>query len=116
MAVANTQIPRLSAGTRRGSPRTTFKTIPVGALGTSLSLFFAISFVLCVLGYLLERTFGFLLQIAHSALALVLPGFQFDSWSRFFVGFAESLAWGWYIALIFGPLYNFFVTRQGRER
>jgi len=23
----------------------------------------------------------------------------------------ESFAWGWYVALIFGPLYNFFLSR-----
>lgn len=114
MAVASGHTAHASAGTRRLSPRATAKTIPVGVLGTSLSLFFAISFVLCVLGYLIEKTFGWQLQIAHSALALVLPGFELDSWPRFFLGLAESIAWGWYIALIFGPLYNFFVARHGR--
>lgn len=81
--------------------------IPVGALGLSLSLFFAISFVLCVLGYFLLPG----LPIAHGALSIVLPGFQLLSWPRFFLGLAESLAWGWYIALLFGPLYNFFAAR-----
>ena len=81
--------------------------IPVGALGLSLSLFFAISFTFCVLGYFLLPG----LPIAHGALSIVLPGFEFLSWSRFFLGLAESLAWGWYIALLFGPLYNFFAAR-----
>ena len=114
MAVASAHTARAATGARRLLPRATAKTIPVAVLGTSLSLFFAISFVLCVLGYLIEKTFGWQLQIAHSALALVLPGFELDSWPRFFLGLAESLAWGWYIALIFGPLYNYFVTRHGR--
>jgi hypothetical protein len=81
--------------------------IPVGALGISLSLFFAISFVLCVLGYLLQPS----LPVAHGALSIVLPGFQLLSWPRFFLGLVESVAWGWYIALILGPLYNFFAAR-----
>lgn len=85
--------------------------IPVKALGFSLSLFFAISFVLCVLGFLAERTFDLQLQIAHGVLSILLPGFEFYSWPRFILGLAESLAWGWYIALIFGPLYNVFVIR-----
>ena len=82
--------------------------IPVGALGLALSLFFAISFVLCVLGYFLLPD----LPIAHGALSIILPGFEFLSWPRFFLGFAQSLAWGWYIALLFGPLYNFFAARM----
>lgn len=81
--------------------------IQVLALGLSLSLFLAISFVLCVLGYLLFPT----LPVAHGALSLFLPGFQLLSWPSFFLGLLESLAWGWYIALIFGPLYNFFTAR-----
>ena len=106
MAVAN-------AHARAAAQRSKLKTIPVVPLGASLSLFFAISFVLCVLGYFLEKTFALQLQIAHSAIALVLPGFAFESWPKFFLGLIESVAWGWYIALIFGPLFNFFVARRG---
>lgn len=81
--------------------------IPVFALGMSLSLFFVISFVLCVLGYLLMPD----LPITHQALSIFLPGFTLLSWWSFCLGVAESLAWGWYIALIFGPIYNMFATR-----
>lgn len=83
------------------------RTVSVKALGLSLSLFFGISFLLCVLGfYLLPE-----LPVAHGALSIILPGFQFRSGPLFVLGLAESLAWGWYVALIFGPLYNFFATR-----
>jgi len=51
------------------------------------------------------------LQIPHAV--LILWGFEFNSWPRFFLGLFESFAWGWYVALILGPLYNFFVTRAG---
>ena len=81
--------------------------LPVIAFGLSLSLFLAISFVLCVLGYLWFPS----LPIAHGALSLFLPGFELLSWPSFFLGLVESIAWGWYIALILGPLYNFFVAR-----
>jgi len=53
--------------------------IPVFALGMGLSLFLAISYVLCVLGYLFLPS----LPIAHSALSIVLPGFTLLSWSSF---------------------------------
>lgn len=81
--------------------------LPIWALGWSLSIFFSISFVLCVLGYLILPQ----LPVAHGALSLFFPGFQLDSWPRFFLGLVESFAAGWYIALVFGALYNFFVMR-----
>lgn len=83
------------------------RTIPVFALGMGLSLFLAVSYVLCVIGYLALPS----LPIAHSALAIFLPGFTLLSWPSFFLGLAESFGYGWYIALVFGPLYNFFATR-----
>src|SRR6516162_5382186 len=82
------------------------RTIPVIAFGWSLSLFFLISYVICIIGYLLFPG----LPINHAALQIFLPGFQLLTWASFFVGLIESFAYGWYIALIFGPLYNFFVT------
>jgi hypothetical protein len=84
------------------------RTIPVLALGMALSMFLAISYVLCVLGYL----FLPILPISHSALSIFLPGFTLLSWPSFFLGLAESFGWGWYVALIFGPLYNAFAGRN----
>jgi hypothetical protein len=82
--------------------------IPVVGLGLSLSLFLAISYTLCIAGYALLPA----LPIKHSALAIFLPGFELLSWHTFLLGLVESLGWGWYVALIFGPLYNFFVSRR----
>ena len=82
--------------------------IPVFALGMGLSLFLAISYVLCVLGYLFLPS----LPIAHSALSIFLPGFTLLSWSSFCLGLAESFGWGWYVALVFAPIYNFFTARR----
>ena len=44
----------------------------------------------------------------------LLPGFTWLSWPSFLLGLAESFAYGWYIALVFGPLYNFFAARSAR--
>lgn len=90
---------RLSA-VRRG-------TIPVITLGLALSAFFAFSYVICLAGYLLLPE----LPTRHDALSVLLPGFTLLSWSSFFLGLAEAVAWGWYIALVFGSIYN-FVARQ----
>jgi hypothetical protein len=83
------------------------RTIPVFALGMSLAVFLVISYALCIVGYLMVPG----LPINHAALTIFLPGFELLSWSSFFLGLVESFAYGWYVALIFGPLYNFFVTR-----
>lgn len=94
---------------RAGVPlsRSAPRTIPVVALGMALSLFLAFSYVICVIGYLLFPG----LPIDHAALAIFLPGFTLLTWGTFFLGVVESLFWGWYTALIFGPLFNFFVAR-----
>lgn len=83
--------------------------IPVFTLGLALSLFLVVSYVLCIVGYVLFP--GSLIN--HSALAIFLPGFELLSWRTFFLGFGESFAWGWYVALLFGPLYNFLASRRG---
>jgi YHS domain-containing protein len=83
--------------------------VPVVVLGMGLSVFLVISYILCVLGYLLFPA----LPIEHSALAIFLPGLTLLSWQSFFLGLAESFAWGWYVALVFGPIYNFFSHRVG---
>ncbi len=87
-----------------------YRRIPVFALGMGLSLFLAISYVLCVLGYLLFPG----LPIAHAALAIFLPGFTLLSAQSFLLGLVESFAWGWYVALVFAPIYNYFVARAAR--
>jgi hypothetical protein len=84
------------------------RAIPIVTVGLALSTFFAISYAVCILGYLLFPG----LPIAHAALSIPLPGFSLLSWETFFLGLAESFAWGWYIALVFGSLYNFFADRR----
>lgn len=83
--------------------------ISIFALGMSLGLFLAVSFVLCVLfdllfpGYAMNRVW-----------APLFPGFTWLNWPGFFIGLAESFAYGWYVAVIFGPLYNFFTSRSAK--
>lgn len=83
-------------------------TIPVVAFGLSVSIFFAISYALCILFYLLfpasaER---------HVLFSLFLPWLQVLTWPGFLLGLVASFACGWYVALVFGPLYNFFASRR----
>lgn len=77
--------------------------LPVLALGVSLSLFLLITYALCV---------GFDLLFPDHAMYKAwepfLPGFVWLTWPGFLIGLIESFAYGWYVALIFGPLFNFF--------
>lgn len=83
------------------------QTIPVLALGMSLGLLLVISYGLCILLYLWAPA----IVANHAMLTLFLPGFELLTWRSFFLGLIESFGYGWYVALVFGPLYNFFVTR-----
>jgi hypothetical protein len=83
--------------------------VPLCVFGLSLSLFLSISYLFCVIGYLLFPQ----LPISHASLSIFLPGFELLSWKSFVLGLAESFAWGWYVTLLFVPLYNFFVSRRG---
>ncbi len=79
------------------------------AFGHATSLFLAITFVLCV---------GFDLVFPHMAMyrswQTLFPGFTWISWSSFLLGLVESYGYGWYVALIWVPLYNVSSARAVR--
>jgi len=85
--------------------------VPIVTFGLSLSAFLTVSYVLCVAGYLIAPG----LPVKHEALAIFLPGFELLSWRSFVIGLVESYAWGWYIALVFGGIYNFFAGRAANR-
>lgn len=101
---------RSSAPRMPGAPGAAFHSarIPVIPLGLSLGCFFAITFALCV---------GFDLlfpgQAMHQTWLPLLPGFRWLTWPSFLLGLVESFAYGWYVALIFGPLFNAFTKWRG---
>jgi 2TM family of unknown function (DUF5676) len=98
------------SGSRPRSDASDGISISIVTLGLSLSVFFAISYVICIAGYLVAPGF----PVQHAALSIFLPGFELLTWRSFFLGLVESFIWGWYIALVFGPLYNFFLRRVAR--
>tara|TARA_R110002110_G_scaffold90974_1_gene236395 strand:- start:36148 stop:36420 length:273 start_codon:yes stop_codon:yes gene_type:complete len=76
--------------------------IQVAPVGKSLSLFLVISYVLCV-------GFGLLAPAQmrmYEAWAPLLPGFEWLTWPGFLIGLVETYLYGWYIALVFVPLYR----------
>ncbi len=80
--------------------------IPIVALGMSLGSFLALTYVLCVLFDL-----WFPAQAMNPVWAPLLPGFTWLTLPSFLLGLAESFAYGWYAALVIGPIYNFFARR-----
>ena len=77
-------------------------------IGMSLSLLSAISYVLCVALGLIWWAPGL-----HQPWLQFLPGFTWLTWGSFFLGLVESLAYAWYVALVFTPLFNLFNARFG---
>ena len=86
--------------------------IPLIPFGISLSAFLAISYLLCIL---LSIIGGWDWGL-HQPWLQFLPGFTWLTWPSFFLGLAESVAYGWYTALLFGGLYNVAAARFGSGR
>jgi len=80
--------------------------VPLIAVGHATSLFLAISFTLCVLWDLLLPEYAM-----YAVWRTLLPGFEWLSWRSFFLGLLESWGYGWFFALIWVPIYNFFAAR-----
>lgn len=76
----------------------------ISPLGHALSLLFAISFVLCMLwGFVTPESLHM-----DKAWELVLPGFHMGSPIAMLIGLVEAYLFGWFFAVVFVPLYNFF--------
>lgn len=80
--------------------------ISILVLGSSLSSFFAVTYLLCVV---FDLWFP---QLAmNSVWGPLLPGFVWLSWGSFFLGLGEVVFYGWYIAIVFGLFHNLFADR-----
>lgn len=73
-------------------------------VGHAVSLFLTISYLVCVgFGLLVPETFRM-----YEAWSPLLPGFEWLTLGSFVIGLLEAYLYGWYVALVFVPLYNFF--------
>ncbi|MDF1671156.1 MAG: DUF5676 family membrane protein [Roseovarius sp.] len=80
--------------------------LSVYAVGMSVGIFLAISFILCVGFGLIFPT-----MTMYQAWLPLLPGFAWISLSSFVIGLVETFAYGWFIAVLFVPLFNYFSER-----
>ncbi len=70
--------------------------------GLVLGLFLVISYLLCVgFGLLVPEQFRM-----YPAWQAFLPGFTWLSPASFALGLVESFAYGFYISVVFVPIYN----------
>src|SRR3954470_19069791 len=104
--MANADMTNLTAARRAAPSR---GAISIIVLGQALSAFLIVSYLLRILGWFIWPN-G---PVQHASLGIFLPGFTLLSWHTFFLGLFESFVWGWYIAVVFGLLYNIFARRTG---
>ncbi len=76
--------------------------IQLAPLGLSLASFLVITFALCVIANFLPG-----LEEIHFLSALY-PGVDWTQPAPLIAGLAWALGTGWYVALVFGALYNLF--------
>lgn len=76
-------------------------------VGNTASLFLLVSFVLCV-------AFGAVFPSVRmvEAWAPLLPGFEWLTLKGFLFGLVGSYLYGWYIAVLWVPLYAWFSRRD----
>ena len=80
-------------------------------VGHALSIFLLITFLICVVfGLIAPDQFQM-----HKAWSPFLPGFEWLTPTGFIAGSVGAYLYGWYIAVIFVPLYNFFVRRRAKS-
>ena len=79
--------------------------LPVLPLGWALSGFLGATYVICVIFDVAFPQFAM-----NPAWAPLLPGFVWLTPLSFLLGLVESLLYGWYVALLFGGLYNAAVS------
>lgn len=87
-------------------PRLRDQRLPIVPFGFALSSFLAITYLLCLSLLLIVPNVGM-----HVPIFRLLPGFSV-SVIGIATGLIESVAYGWYSALLFGWLYNFFASAQ----
>ena len=52
----------------------------------------------------------------HMVWERLLPGFVLISFGSFVLGLVESIAYGWYFALIWVPIYNVVLSQREQRR
>jgi hypothetical protein len=84
------------------------ETLHFWPIAWTLAIFAAVVFVL-------DMLFGALFPnwwVMQKIYEFLLPGFTLLSWGTFFLGLVESFIGGFLTAVIFVPIYNYFISRE----
>mgnify|MGYP001827872142 CR=1 FL=1 len=81
--------------------------IPILEFGYALSAFFVISYVLCVASGLVFPDWEL-----HQPWLQFFPGFEWLTVQGFVIGLVESVVYAWYVAALFGWLFNTVMARR----
>jgi hypothetical protein len=84
--------------------------IDIVTLGLSLSSFLVISFVLCIAFGLIAPGWAL-----HRPWLQFFPGFEWLTVRGVLIGLVLSVIYGWYVALVFGSLFNYFAARASSQ-
>ncbi|TZF90010.1 hypothetical protein [Cognatilysobacter lacus] len=88
--------------------RAAHRPIAVGRAGTALSLFMLVTYALAAVAYVLAPQSPFV----QALLREFMPGVTSFSWATLALGGVVAIAWGWYVALVAVPLFNYFLARR----
>ena len=81
--------------------------LPIIPLGWALSLFLVLTYLVCITFDLIFPDYAM-----YEVWTGLLPGFVWLTPTGIIIGLIESFLYGWYAALIFGGLFNAFVSRR----
>jgi len=84
------------------------KTLHFWPIAWTLAVFSAVVFTLDMLAGLLFPNWW----VMQNLYEFLLPGFTFISWGTFFLGLVEIFVGGFLTAVLFVPIYNYFISRE----
>ena len=83
--------------------------LPIVPLGWALSLFLALTYLVCIGFDLIFPGYAM-----YQSWAGLLPGFVWLTPAGFTIGLVESFLYGWYAALLFGGIFNAIANRGAK--
>ena len=84
-----------------------FPKLDITQFGIALSAFFVISYVLCIASGIVLPDWEL-----HKPWLQFFPGFEWLTVQGFLIGLVESIVYAWYAAVLFGWLFNVFVSQR----
>ncbi len=81
--------------------------IPIIAFGFTLTAFFVFTYVFCIALGLIWPSWEM-----HKPWLQFFPGFEWLTVKGFIIGLVESVLYAWYVAVVFGWLFNTIMARR----